>query len=250
MKPDTLNLLCSPVSHEPIELVSEEGAGGITREVLVTIKSRERFPIYRGIPVFLSDNELTQRNKNKNFYNFIAPVYDLLHSLQGSARGGERKVREAFLKELEISDNDRVLEISVGTGANLRYLPPSARYYGLDISWKMLKQCRRVADRRHLDVELFLGDAEKLPFKNSVFDAVFNICSLRLFNDKARAIKEMARVAKPGRKIVIVDQRKAGVPEDLIPPGMQHVEVKEISWDLYCLTFKKPPYKLHPDMLT
>ncbi len=240
MKQDTIDLLCSPGSREQLELVTVDGPRGKTRQALKSVTSNEKFPLIRGIPVFLDKNELALYNENRNFYNFIAPVYDWLHALRGYVRGGERKLREAFLQELEIGEGDRVLEVSIGTGANLRYLPETARYYGLDISWRMLQQCRRLINRRNLNVELFLGNAEKLPFQNNIFDVVFNVCGLRLLNDKAKAIREMIRVAKPGTKILIVDQKKAGVPRDLIPPKMKDVNVKEISWDLYSLTFVKP----------
>ena len=68
-----------------------------------------------------------------------------------------------------------------------------------------------------LDAELFLGNAECLPFKDEIFDAVFHVGRVNFFNDRAqRAL-------------------------DLVPPDVLDIDVKELSnGDLYCLTFRKP----------
>lgn len=53
--------------------------------------------------------------------------------------------------------------------------------------------------------ELFQGEAERLPFRDAIFDVVF-VGSINFFNDRVRAIAETIRVAKPGTKIVIGDE--------------------------------------------
>jgi len=45
-----------------------------------------------------------------------------------------------------------------------------------------------------------------LLFVDGIFDVVFRVGGINFFNDKARAIAEMIRVARPGTKIVIVDE--------------------------------------------
>jgi ubiquinone/menaquinone biosynthesis C-methylase UbiE len=127
----------------------------------------------------------------------------------------------------------------------------------------MLKQCRRNAAKWQLDVTLCMGMAERLPFKSEVFDVVFHSGGINFFNDKAAAIREMIRVARPGTKFVIGDENEAlakkyeklpvtdkfygqrgqviSAPLDLLPPEMQEVEVAEIAGgDMYCLSFRKP----------
>ena len=174
----------------------------------------------------------------------------------------EARLRE-YLDELEVKASDRVLEVSVGTGRNLQFLPHSARFFGLDISWGMLKQCQRNAVKWKLDLTLFMGVAEQLPFKNEAFDVVFHFGGINFFNDRAAAIREMIRVAKPGTKFVIGNeneelakkyenlpvtggfygnrQQAIAAPVDLLPSEMQEVRVKDIAGgDLYCLTFRKP----------
>jgi len=174
----------------------------------------------------------------------------------------EARLRE-YLDELEVKDGDRVLEVSVGTGRNLQFLPRTAQYFGLDISWGMLKQCQRNMRKWNLDISLIMGNAECLPFKKESFDVVFHFGGINFFNDRAASIREMIRVAKPGTKFVIGDENEElaqryenlpgmdgwygnraqaiTAPVDLLPPEMQEVCVKDISGgDLYCLSFRKP----------
>jgi SAM-dependent methyltransferase len=56
----------------------------------------------------------------------------------------EARLRE-YLDELKVTAGSLVLEVSVGTGRNLQFLLRSAQFFGLDISWRMLKQCQRNA---------------------------------------------------------------------------------------------------------
>ena len=48
--------------------------------------------------------------------------------------------------------------------------------------------------------------AEDLPFADNYFDIVFHVGGINFFSDKARAIAEMLRVAKPGTRLMIADE--------------------------------------------
>jgi ubiquinone/menaquinone biosynthesis C-methylase UbiE len=82
-----------------------------------------------------------------------------------------------------------------------------------------------------------------VPFRAEVFDCVFHTGGVNLFNDKVRAIKEMIWVARPGAKIVIVEETdpEQRYPIDAIPEGMQDLKTREIGGGkFYCITFRKP----------
>lgn len=243
MEKDILSILCSPETGEELQLVLDEVSRGRGRgrEVLVDSGTGRTFPVQKGIPLLLKGDEINgDGKKTRAFYNLIAPFYNILHEIQGSQRGGEKKLREKILSPLEIGEGDKVLEVSVGTGSNLPYLPRNADYYGVDISFPMLRQCARVLKKYKISGDLVLGAAEYLPFKDNVFNCVFNVGGFRLLNDKPRAIREMVRVAKPGAKILIADQKKSGVPLDLVPRETSPVNVTEIDeWELYCMVFRK-----------
>lgn len=262
MDPDILELLCDPITHETLELTAGGPHGGGS---LLNPVSGRVFPVRDGIPVFLDESDATRHNRRyQRLYDRLAPVYDLsMHFYARLKSGGLKKRRMEYLRELELEAGDRLLEVSVGTGANWLFLPPETRFFGLDISWGMLGQCRRRIRKLKLDAELFQGAAEHLPFREASFDSVLHMGGINFFNDIGRALEEMVRVAKPGTKLVIVDEterlarklektpaagsfyggrpRTIAAPVDLLPAGMEEVRVREMwAGELYCLTFRKP----------
>ncbi len=265
MKPETVSLLCSPGTHEPLRLTSVPGPDKSAQEVLVGVYSGERFQVRDGIPCLLDESTVSGFNlQYQGFYNRVAGLYDAgIKLVAYLAGGGEAHFRGEYLRELEIHDGDRVLEVSIGTGANLYYLPIKATFFGLDLSWGMLKRCQRNLKRWRREAELILGNAEALPLCDELFDAVFHVGGINAFNDRAKAICEMVRVARPGAKIVIVDEtakmmesiawmpsarrwleehgERFSAPVGLVPAGMRDVQARDwAKGNLYCLTFRKP----------
>jgi ubiquinone/menaquinone biosynthesis C-methylase UbiE/uncharacterized protein YbaR (Trm112 family) len=258
MNAKTLDLLCHPLTHEPLRLVAADALEGES--------SGDRFAIRDGIPELLPAQDTVGGNgKYRELYDTIARGYDLSQEVYGFIRyGGYNKVRAQYLKDVEVRAGSRVLEVSVGTGGNVWFLSNHAEYHGLDISWGMLRQCRRKARKHGREIELVCGSAEHLPFRDSLFDCVFHVGGINFFNDKEEAICEMIRVAKGGTRIVIVDEEEKVVktayeripfvkryfqnrsepvsaPVDLVPSSMQERRVETaVDGRLYVLSFVKP----------
>ena len=253
MESEVLSLLCDPDTRYDFELEGSTLRNTATGRV---------YPIRDGIPLFVST--LTGPNlKNQALYDRIAPGYDLAESLY---RIAFRKpdFRREIVSELEIAPGMRVLEVGVGTGASLRYLPREIDFFGLDLSWGMLHKCRKNVRRARRKAHLFHGEAAHLPFRAEVFDCVYHVGGINLFSDPARAIREMIWVAKPGTKIVIADETEKAArkndqknpstgansalrtedvrcPIHLIPEEMQDIRAREIAGGkLYLLSFRKP----------
>jgi ubiquinone/menaquinone biosynthesis C-methylase UbiE len=250
---ETLGLLSDPQTGESLELGSN---------CLINSKSGRRYPIRDGIAVFLQEVSGPNR-KYQTMYDRLAPGYDIAERLYyWISRKPDRRLE--FIPELEIPAGGRVLEVSVGTGGNLPFLPKDIEFFGLDLSWGMLRKCSRRVRRWRRDANLFHGEAEQLPFRDAVFDCVYHVGGINFFSDKARAITEMIRVAKPGTKIMIVDEtekvvreqyrenpftrryyagedRSASAPIDLVPAEMRETQARLVSaGNEYCLTFRKP----------
>lgn len=259
-KPEVVALLQSPYTGEPLHVVSERG------QELLASPSGERFPIRNGIPVLIRPEDLTGSNQKYNqLYETIGGFYDSSQKFVGALMyGGRAHIFLSYLKFLEIKPGDSVLETSVGTGLNYHYLPRGIKLFGLDLSAEMLSNCQANLRRWELDAELFHGNAEKLPFVDNSFNVVFHAGGINFFNDKARAIREMIRVAKPGSRILIADETEQYVkdayertpvtsgyfkgreqtvtaPIELVPPEMQEIQL-ETAWEgrFYVLTFRKP----------
>jgi len=157
-----------------------------------------------------------EARRRRDFYDWWAPFYDSFTWLAARLRGASDKTeRHKAVERLELRPGMRVLEVSCGTGTNLPLLSESVGQdglvAGLDISARMLRRCRNKLRRTTDQPNLLLGDAAKLPFADGSFDAVFHHGGLAEFPNKRAAIAEMARVARPGGKVVICDP---GVPFD------------------------------------
>lgn len=259
-KPETLSILQSPYTAESLNLISEKG-----QEALVS-KSGEHFSIRSGIPIFFDHKKITGSNEKYNhLYQIIGGFYDDVQRVACALRGV--KVDSYFwvyLRFLEINPGDKVLETSVGTGLNFKYLPRDLKLFGLDLSSEMLTNCQVNLRRWKLDADLFLGNAEELPFADNSFDVVFHSGGINFFNDIPKAINEMIRVAKPGSRILIADETEEYVksmyerspvsrqffkdrneevkaPIDLVPKEMQEIHLEMLlSGKFYALTFRKP----------
>jgi len=219
-----------------------------------------------GIPDFLSGDVDGLNEKYMGFYDRIAPLYKAANVLQAPII--RRQARTMF-DLTPVVDGDRVLETSVGQGDWFRHLAvkaPHAEFCGLDLSWGMLKICRRNLRRWGVHAELAHGNAEDLPYVDGYFDVVYHVGGINYFNDKAAAIAEMVRVAKPGARLMIVDESAEHVrklyqrlpivrryyqgaddeaatsaPVDHVPAGMLDVKTELMFANrFYRLTFKKP----------
>jgi ubiquinone/menaquinone biosynthesis C-methylase UbiE/uncharacterized protein YbaR (Trm112 family) len=265
MSPKALDIVCSPREHAPLQITCEASVNGEPAEFLCNGEHGLKFPIHRGVPVFVEPHQITGINSRfRGIYDRWAPYYDLLSRVGLYLLGiSEIELRKAFIASLEIKAGDRVLATSVGTGSDLPFLPRDCNFYGLDLSPEMLAVCERKMRRLGAAAELFLGLAEHLPFKDGRFDVVYQMGGINFFSDQARAIREMVRVAKKGSKIVIMDetekvarmlelvpginawfrhQRRPIVPPTaLIPAGMEQVEYRELyEGKAWHLSFRTP----------
>jgi ubiquinone/menaquinone biosynthesis C-methylase UbiE len=104
-----------------------------------------------------------------------------------------------------------VLEIAIGTGLNLPHYPDRARLTGVEWSPGMLDVARRRADELGRTVDLRVGDAQALEFADGSFDAVVATFSLCAIPDDERAVREMARVLRPGGLLLLADHVAAAI---------------------------------------
>jgi ubiquinone/menaquinone biosynthesis C-methylase UbiE len=103
------------------------------------------------------------------------------------------------------------LEVAVGTGLNLPHYPRDIRVVGIDLSPEMLELARLRARGLARDLDLTAGDAHDLPYAAESFDTV--VCTYSLCNipDHGRAVREMARVLRPGGRLILVDHVRSSI---------------------------------------
>ena len=116
----------------------------------------------------------------------LAPFYDVFMAVF------RRRIPGKIISRLKPGYGDVVLDIGGGTGYNAARMGNACRrVIVLDISFKMLKRAKKY---RHLD--LVLGDARMLPFKDKPFDVVLAVDSLHHVNDYPGVLKEVRRAGR------------------------------------------------------
>ncbi|RSN60792.1 SAM-dependent methyltransferase [Amycolatopsis sp. WAC 04182] len=98
-----------------------------------------------------------------------------------------------------------VLEVAVGTGLNLPLYPEDVTLTGIDLSDGMLAIARGRAERLGHPVTLRRADAHDLPFDADSFDTVVCTLGLCAIPDDGKALREMARVLRPGGRLILLD---------------------------------------------
>jgi ubiquinone/menaquinone biosynthesis C-methylase UbiE len=105
-----------------------------------------------------------------------------------------------------------VLEVAIGTGLNLAAYPDNITLTGIDWSDAMLDIARRRAAQLGRTATLQQADAHQLPFDDASFDTVICTFGLCAIPDHTRAVAEMARVLRPGGRLILVDHIESSSP--------------------------------------
>lgn len=133
-------------------------------------------------------------------FDRVAPRYDLLNLMMTG--GYVVRWRRATTAALAPRRGERILDVAAGTGASsLPLAEAGARVIASDPSPGMLA----VGRRRHPHLDFVPADALDLPFADDSFDAVTISFGLRNIGDSERALREMARVCRPGGRLVLCE---------------------------------------------
>jgi len=143
----------------------------------------------------------------QGMFDRIAGKYDLLNSLMTAGLHHSWRARAADRAEVE--PGDAVLDVCCGTGdlafELARRIAPGGHVVGCDFSEQMLDLAREKAADRAAPVRFEWADALDLPYDESRFDAVTVGFGVRNFADREKGLREMARVLKPGGRLVILE---------------------------------------------
>ena len=144
----------------------------------------------------------------RGMFDRIAGIYDPLNTAMTA--GLHHAWRERAADRAELAPGDTALDACCGTGdlalALARRTGPSGTVTGSDFSERMLELAREKAARRGVDgVRFEWGDALDLPYEDAAFDAVTVGFGVRNFADVERGVAELARVLKPGGRLVILE---------------------------------------------
>jgi demethylmenaquinone methyltransferase/2-methoxy-6-polyprenyl-1,4-benzoquinol methylase len=143
-------------------------------------------------------------------FDRISPSYDRMNLLMSMGRDG--RWRRLGVRASRAQPGDAALDVCCGTGDFAvelrRAVGPSGRVVGLDFSPQMLE----VARRKCSAVEWQQGDALALPFADGEFAAACVGFGVRNLSDHRRGFAEMARVVRPGGRVVCLEMSTPPAP--------------------------------------
>lgn len=144
--------------------------------------------------------KIVAMSESKSYFAKVAADWDEIRSGYFT-----EAMRDAAIEKANLPEGATVADVGTGTGFVLQGLVKrAARVIGFDESAEMLAVARRnLAGHDH--VALREAEGQALPAEDATFDAVFANMYLHHASDPGSAIHEMARILKPGGKLVITD---------------------------------------------
>jgi len=143
----------------------------------------------------------------KRMFGAIAPRYDLINRILSF--GVDVGWRRAMVRNLP-QGKLRVLDLACGTAdvaIEILRARPDALIFGADLSLPMLRAGRPKLIARKMEDAIYLAaaSAEDLPYADETFDAVTIAFGIRNVSRREKALAQMARVVKPGGKVLVLD---------------------------------------------
>ena len=136
-------------------------------------------------------------------FDRIAGPYDAMNTVMTA--GLHHRWRARAVELAAVGPGSRVLDVATGTGdlavALSRAVAPDGEVVACDFSERMLERARRKAPALRFE----WADALALPYASDSFDAATVGFGVRNFSDLRRGIEEMARVVRPGGRVVILE---------------------------------------------
>jgi demethylmenaquinone methyltransferase / 2-methoxy-6-polyprenyl-1,4-benzoquinol methylase len=151
-----------------------------------------------------------QPERVRDMFDRISPSYDRMNLLM--SMGCDGRWRRLGVRASGAAPGDAALDVCCGTGDFAvelrRAVGPSGRVVGLDFSPQMLAMARRKSSA----VEWLQGDALALPFSDGEFAAACVGFGVRNLSDHRGGFAEMARVVRPGGRVVCLEMSTPPAP--------------------------------------
>lgn len=131
--------------------------------------------------------------------------YDWLTFGQDIRQGDDK--RRLFVKA-----HGRTILVAVGTGCDIKFLPPGLDIVAIDISPAMVEKARPRAEAYDGQIELRVMDALQLEYADASFDTGITACTFCSVPDPVRGLRELYRVLKPGSRLLMYEHVRSKVP--------------------------------------
>ena len=159
----------------------------------------------------------------RRMFDRVAPRYDLANTV--FSLGQDRAWRQAAARAAGLADGQSAVDVACGTGAltrELAALAPGATVLGVDFSWEMVRRAAGppgppghppgVPRTPPAAPACLVGDALRLPLRDSSVDVVTIAFGLRNLPEPGRGLLEFRRVLRPGGRLVVCEFSQPVVP--------------------------------------
>jgi demethylmenaquinone methyltransferase/2-methoxy-6-polyprenyl-1,4-benzoquinol methylase len=142
---------------------------------------------------------LEDKARARTFYKYLSKVYDRVNPFVWT-----EAMRGEAIAMLDPGADDRVLDVGCGTGfATEGLLERTERLHGIDQSPHQLGKAYAKFGTEG-PVRFYRGDAERLPFRDDAFDAVWSSGSIEYWPNPVATLREFRRVVEPGGGVLVV----------------------------------------------
>ena len=163
---------------------------------------------------FQQVDEREKARRVRGVFDSVASRYDLMNDLMSA--GLHRAWKAYTVMVANLRPGQRVLDIAGGTGdlalAFAKRVGPTGQVVHTDINETMLRTGRDRLIDAGVVLPTVVCDAERLPFPDACFDRVSVAFGLRNMTHKSEALKEMARVLRPGGKLLVLEFSRVAQP--------------------------------------
>ena len=170
---------------------------------------------------------LENKARARVFYRYLSRVYDEINPFVWN-----ESMRDEALEWFDVDRDDSVLDVGCGTGfATEGLLEHTDDVHGLDQSPHQLERAFAKFGKND-QVKFYRGDAERLPFGDDAFDAVWSSGSIEYWPDPVETLREFRRVVKPGGPVLVVgpDAPRTPVFGTLADAIMLFYDEEEADW--------------------
>jgi demethylmenaquinone methyltransferase/2-methoxy-6-polyprenyl-1,4-benzoquinol methylase len=205
---------------------------------------------------FQTVEEGAKASRVRGVFDSVASNYDVMNDLM--SLGLHRLWKAYTVAVANLRDGDRVLDIAGGTGdlarAFARKVGTGGSVVHTDINEAMLKTGRDRLLDEGLVLPSAICDAEALPFRDAGFDLVSVAFGLRNMTHKERALAEMARVLRPGGRLLVLEFSKVAEPLQK-PYDWYSFNIlprlgKLVAGDAESYRYLAESIRMHPDQAT